>query len=122
MARGRLWPDPLVHLNPAFEPGETVAALAQRGVLHAECARIFRRDKDENGFGPSIRLHHHQQEAIAAAGTGGSYVLSTGTGSGKSLAYFIPIVDDVLRQRSQGDPCTGISAIIIYPMNALCNS
>ena len=45
----------------AFEPGETVAALAQRGVLHAECARIFRRDKDENGLGPSIRLHHQQQ-------------------------------------------------------------
>jgi hypothetical protein len=29
LARGHLWPDPLVHLNPAFEPGETVAALAQ---------------------------------------------------------------------------------------------
>jgi hypothetical protein len=59
-----------VQLNPAFEPGETVAALAQHSVLHAECARIFRRDKDENGFGPSIRLHYHQQEAIAAAGRG----------------------------------------------------
>src|SRR2546421_9981630 len=28
LARRRLWPDPLVQLNPAFEPGETVAALA----------------------------------------------------------------------------------------------
>ena len=27
-----------------------------------------------------------------------------------------------MRRRSQGDPCTGISAIVIYPMNALCNS
>jgi hypothetical protein len=121
LARGHLWPDPLVHLNPAFEPGETVAALAQRGVLHAECARIFRRDKDENGFGPSIRLHHHQQEAIAAAERGGSYVLTTGTGSGKSLAYFIPIVDDVLRQGPRGAR-RGIAAIVVYPMNALCNS
>jgi hypothetical protein len=49
-------------------------------------------------------------------------VLTTGTGSGKSLAYFIPIVHDVLHRRSQGDPCPGISAIVIYPMNALCNS
>src|SRR5712691_5828063 len=61
---GRLWPDPLVQLNPSFEPGETVAALAARGVLSAECARIFRRDKDANGQGPTLRLHRHQQEAV----------------------------------------------------------
>ena len=49
-----------------------------------------------------------------------SYVLTTGTGSGKSLAYFIPIVDDVLRRKRAGDAGKGITAIV--PMNALCNS
>jgi len=117
---GRLWPDPLVQLNPSFEPGETVAALAARGVLAAECARIFRRDKDANGQGPSLLLHHHQQEAIEVARRGGSYVLTTGTGSGKSLAYFIPIVDHVLR-RGRAER-RGITAIVVYPTNALCNS
>jgi ATP-dependent helicase YprA (DUF1998 family) len=48
-------------------------------------------------------------------------VLTTGTGSGKSLSYFIPIIDDVLRRRAAGGP-KGISAIVVYPMNALCNS
>ena len=43
---------------------------------------------------------------------------STGTGSGKSLAYIIPIVDQLLRQGSG----RGIQAIIVYPMNALANS
>jgi ATP-dependent helicase YprA (DUF1998 family) len=46
------------------------------------------------------------------------YVLSTGTGSGKSLAYIVPIVDHILRQ-GLGQ---GIKAIIVYPMNALANS
>jgi ATP-dependent helicase YprA (DUF1998 family) len=45
-------------------------------------------------------------------------VLTTGTGSGKSLSYIVPIVDRILRQGS-GD---GIKAIVIYPMNALANS
>ncbi len=45
-------------------------------------------------------------------------MLTTGTGSGKSLAYIIPIVDFVLRQGSG----KGIRAIVVYPMNALANS
>src|SRR6185437_12487650 len=47
-----------------------------------------------------------------------NYVLTTGTGSGKSLAYIVPIVDHVLRRGSG----KGIQAIIVYPMNALANS
>jgi ATP-dependent helicase YprA (DUF1998 family) len=52
------------------------------------------------------------------AATGRSYVLTTGTGSGKSLAYIIPIVNHVLRTGSG----QGIKAIVVYPMNALANS
>ena len=40
--------------------------------------------------GRLITVHRHQREAIVAAQTGESYVLTTGTGSGKSLAYIIP--------------------------------
>ncbi len=121
LASGRLWPDPLVQLNPAFEPGQTVEDLAHDGILAPDCGRIFRRNKDAHGFGTSVRLHRHQQEAIEAAQHGGSYVLTTGTGSGKSLAYFIPIIDHVLRQGPRSAR-SGISAIVVYPMNALCNS
>ncbi|HZS92096.1 MAG TPA: DEAD/DEAH box helicase, partial [Chloroflexota bacterium] len=115
---GRLWPDPLVGLNPSFEPGETVDELVARGMLHEGCRRIFRRDKDARGVGEPLRFHRHQQQAIEAARRGGSYVLTTGTGSGKSLAYFVPIIDHVLRHGGRH----GIKAIVVYPMNALCNS
>ncbi|MEO2105626.1 MAG: DEAD/DEAH box helicase, partial [Actinomycetota bacterium] len=58
------------------------------------------------------------------AATGKSYVLTTGTGSGKSLAYIIPIVDAVLRDREAhgGQRQPGVKAIVVYPMNALANS
>ena len=44
LEQGLLWPDPIVQLNPAFEPGETIDELVEEGVLHPECGRIFRRD------------------------------------------------------------------------------
>ncbi|MHB1414423.1 MAG: DEAD/DEAH box helicase [Chloroflexota bacterium] len=115
---GQLWPEPLIQLNPSFQPGRTVDRLVSEGVLHRECGRIFRRGKSGDSLGTTLTLHQHQEDAIHAARTGKSYVLTTGTGSGKSLAYFIPVVDHILR----AGPGRGIRAIIVYPMNALCNS
>ena len=121
-AGGRFWPAPLIQLNPNFVPGGYIDDLVSDGTLDEECAKIFRIKNVRNTFGTPLRLHKHQAEAIDIARRGESYVLTTGTGSGKSLSYFIPIVDDVLRRKKAGAPCKGITAIVVYPMNALCNS
>lgn len=121
-AGGRFWPAPLVQLNPSFASGGTIDELVADGTLEHECGRIFRTKKPDDPVGSSLRLYRHQAEAVAIAGRRESYVLTTGTGSGKSLAYFIPIVDDVLKRRRAGEDVNGISAIVVYPMNALCNS
>ena len=113
------WPEPLLQLNPTFRPGGTIDDLVELGILHRDCSRIFRIGKsDTDHRGKQLLLHKHQREAILKAREGRSYVLTTGTGSGKSLAYIVPIVDHVLR-RGTG---RGIQAIVVYPMNALANS
>ena len=119
---GVFWPAPLVQLNPSFVSGGSVEQLVEEGLLHKEGARIFRAGKSASDFGVTLRLHKHQEEAIRAAQRSESYVLTTGTGSGKSLSYFIPIVDHVLRERAAGNTKPRVSAIVIYPMNALANS
>ncbi|MXZ96946.1 MAG: DEAD/DEAH box helicase [Acidimicrobiaceae bacterium] len=117
--RGLLWPDPRIGLNPSFEPGATVEELVSSGRLHPLAEEIFRKDKsDEDPQGQPMTLHRHQVQAIDAAADNRSYVLTTGTGSGKSLAYIVPIVDHVLRAGSG----QGIKALVLYPMNALANS
>lgn len=119
LTAGRLWPDPLIQLNPTFESAGTIDELVAEDVLHPECRRIFQRDKEPGGGGGKpLLLHRHQVDAIRAATTGKSYVLTTGTGSGKSLAYIVPIVDAVLR----AGPGRGVRAVVVYPMNALANS
>lgn len=117
--RGALWPEPPLQLNPAFEPGGLVDELVAEGVLHEQCGGIFRVGKTEQGGGRGLRFHRHQADAIRTARKGRTYVLTTGTGSGKSLAYIVPIVDRVLRT---GPRDGRLKAIVVYPMNALANS
>ena len=112
---GRFWPDPLLALNPEYEPGPTVQELADEGVLEPETAAIFRFD------GKPLTLYRHQEQSITKAQRGESFVVTTGTGSGKSLCFFIPIVNEIISARKRGEP-PRTRAIILYPMNALANS
>lgn len=125
MDAGSQWPDPFVALNPFFESGGRVDELVAEGLLHPACADIFQTGKPKDSVGcdgTPITLHRHQREAIEAAGGGGSYVLTTGTGSGKSLSYILPIVNKVLRDRERHPGTRRVRAIVVYPMNALANS
>ncbi len=120
LANGLLWPEPWLSLNPKFRMGGSIDDLVVSGLLHEECRKVFRlaKDADPTGTGSVLSLYLHQVEAIQAARSGDNYVLTTGTGSGKSLGYIVPIVDQVLREGSG----RGIRAIVVYPMNALANS
>lgn len=110
LAEGELWPDPALQLNPAYAPAETLGELAAQGVIREETASYF---------GHGIRLYRHQREALDAAQRGANYVVTTGTGSGKSLTYLVPIYDAIVRA---GAEKPGVRAVLVYPMNALINS
>src|SRR5665648_217288 len=106
----KLWPEPLVQFNPTFEKGRSLSELVKEGHLHSEIDKIF------TGFS----LYRHQEEAILLGAKGKEFVVTSGTGSGKSLTYMATIFDHVLKQ---GDLATNkIQAVVVYPMNALINS
>ena len=109
-----LWPDPLVQVSPSYAMGASVDELASEGLITEETARIFRTEE-----GKPFRLYRHQEEAIRKALGGKSFVVTSGTGSGKSLCYFLPIIDSMVRQPDTGER---VAALVVYPMNALVNS
>ena len=119
-AQGRYWPEPLVQINPNYQRQGTVQNLVAQGVLHAACAEIFQVGKSEGSPEP-LHLYKHQMEALAKGQERQSYVVTTGTGSGKSLSFFIPIIDRILKAKDS-DGKARTRAIVIYPMNALANS
>ena len=110
LKEGALWPEAVLQLNPAFEMDRTLGELASEGMLEPGTARFF---------GGDLRLFRHQRQAIDIALRGEPYVVTTGTGSGKSLTYLVPIFDAVLRNEPERRT---VRALLIYPMNALINS
>jgi len=113
-AEARLWPDFLLQVSPAYARAATGDELAAQSMLHEQTARIFRTPE-----GSPFHLYQHQIEALDKACSEESYIVTSGTGSGKSLTYFLPIVNNLMRQPATGDR---VAALGVYPMNALVNS
>ena len=110
---GNLYPEPLVQFNPSFESGGKVEDLVNDGVLVKQFNDIFYDSEDK-----SWSIYKHQAEAIKKGNEGKGFVVTSGTGSGKSLTYISTIFNYLFK--NQNSP--GIKAIIVYPLNALINS
>jgi len=95
----------ILSLNKKFRQGRLFADFCAAEGLSAVLPAAF-------GFYGN--LYMHQEKAIQAIRQDACTVVSTGTGSGKTESFLIPIVDYCLAHRQQG-----IKAVIIYPMNAL---
>lgn len=117
--KGFLWREPFLTLRRRYRLGATLEDLVTSGVLHRDVPDIFR-SRVEDPDSPPIRPFFHQTEAIQRVLGGQNVVVTTGTGSGKSFAFAIPIVSEALRLRDEG--VGGVKAIAVYPMNALANS
>ena len=52
-----------------------------------------------------------------------SVVITSGTGSGKTECFMVPILDDLIREHQEKKkPLVGVRALFLYPLNALINS
>ncbi len=78
---------PYLEATPPYAPGATLRELITEGVLSPAL--------------PLDRpLYRHQEAAIRKARAGRNVVVATGTGSGKTESFLIPILDSLVRERS----------------------
>lgn len=106
---------PYVEALPDFEKGKHLKALieGQGGLLHRGFLKLPEHLLNRH-------LHLHQERALTAACRDKeSLIVATGTGSGKTATFLVPIAHALLNEIEAEAP--GVRALLIYPMNALAN-
>lgn len=108
---------PLVQIALPYKKDLSIHQLVDEGVLSPRFEKLC-----SKALGYDRSLYAHQVNAIRKAVVGQNLVVSTGTGSGKTETFLIPILDHLLREESAGTlNQPGVRALLLYPMNALAN-
>lgn len=105
---------PYISMSDPFEKGMSLEQLADEGVVSNRIVKL-------KGFHPGRSLYLHQEKAIRKVRDGKNLIVTTGTGSGKTESFLIPVFDQLLREEANGTLGPGVRTLIIYPMNALVN-
>ncbi len=109
---------PLLEAAMPFRLGRSISEMAHDGVLSngffSLCSEALPLERG---------LYYHQATAIRKIVVEKrNVVVATGTGSGKTEAFLIPILDHLLREQETGSLVhPGVRALLLYPMNALAN-
>ncbi|WP_318557060.1 DEAD/DEAH box helicase [Geobacter anodireducens] len=138
-----------LHLHDVFErpPGETGSFLAdpvfeasfgwqQASMTMQELAGTLLnkrlvtamdtppKDLAEQRFGADWHPYTHQVTAwkTLKESPPRSIIVSSGTGSGKTECFLIPILSDLADQLDRKETLEGVQALMLYPLNALINS
>lgn len=112
---------PFVEIKDTFETGKSIGDLIADKVLSPLFYDLEKGKKDKPKLPIDIPLYLHQEKAITQIIKGNNVVVSTGTGSGKTHCFLIPVINELLREQEAGTLNDGVRAIFIYPMNALAN-
>lgn len=113
---------PYLDINDSYKKGISLEQLIEEGEL-SPLFRELEGDIPDQEKELQIRrnLYLHQEEAVRKTNQGNNLIVTTGTGSGKTECFIIPIINWLLREKEHNTLSPGVRAILIYPMNALAN-
>ena len=85
------------------------------------------KDLKDYAFQKAWKPYQHQYKSWLklAESKPQSIVITSGTGSGKTECFMVPVLNDLVRQyeaQTQPESLIGVQALFIYPLNALINS
>jgi superfamily II DNA/RNA helicase len=112
----------LEELSQKLLSPELVKALDQPYNINAKNSDV---NSEDYSFKKQVKPYQHQLESwqVLNSEQPKSLVVTSGTGSGKTECFMIPILDGLVRETKQTQmPLEGVQALFLYPLNALINS
>ena len=119
---GTVCKGPYLDVSDSYKTGKSLAQMIEEG----DASPLFRTLEGDIPDGEKEiqidrSLYLHQERALRKTNQGKNLIVTTGTGSGKTECFIIPIINHLLREAEEGNLTSGVRAILIYPMNALAN-
>ena len=126
--RGALLADPVLEAAFGWELADVdMQGLARSGWLRKELVSSMDkppRDYRDHAFPSSRKPFQHQLDSWKHLldDKPRSVLVASGTGSGKTECFLVPILEDLARESERIGKLTGVRALFLYPLNALINS
>ena len=119
---GAVTKGPYLDISDSYKTGKSLGDLIAEG----EASPLFMQLEGDIPDGEkeiqiNRDLYLHQERALRKTNNGRNLIVTTGTGSGKTECFIIPIINHLLKEAEVGKLSSGVRAILIYPMNALAN-
>ena len=125
---GALLADPVLEAAFGWKlAGVDMQRLAQKGFLQQKLVSAMTqppRDYRDHAFPRDRKPFQHQLDCWEHLldDIPRSVLVTSGTGSGKTECFLVPILEDFARERERFGRLTGVRALFLYPLNALINS
>ncbi|WGV20882.1 DEAD/DEAH box helicase [Pseudomonas putida] len=125
--KGALLADPVFEPTFGWQKSEDSLSSLSGNLLHPSLVRNMTSPPKSAGIRPfpsNAKVYRHQLEAWQKLSTKEtkSLVVTSGTGSGKTECFMVPVLDSLARAAAEKGTLQGVQAIMIYPLNALINS
>ena len=111
-----LFHGPYIEASMPYKSARTLEKLVADGELNPKIKYAFTDDEFS-----VYKRYEHQEKALRLVSQGHNIVVSSGTGSGKTECFLIPVLNTLLNEFDNGTLGPGVRAILVYPMNALVN-
>lgn len=118
---GFLTKGPYLDMNGSYKAGRSLRELMAQGLVSRRFETLEPVEEKERELKIERPLYLHQEKALLKADAGNNLIVTTGTGSGKTECFLLPILQTLLSEEDAGTLGNGVRAILIYPMNALAN-
>lgn len=118
---GFLTKGPYLDMNGSYKAGRSLRELMDQGLVSRRFETLEPVEEKERELKIERPLYLHQEKALLKADAGNNLIVTTGTGSGKTECFLLPILQTLLAEEDAGTLGNGVRAILIYPMNALAN-